>query len=318
MDTAPLIDQPVVEHKRELALDGEGRIAEDLPCRGCGYNLRGHAADARCPECSALVNLSARGDLLPFSDPDWLERLAKGMRLVLIGLVAATVLQIGVVATSFATVGSTVFAALTATAGLLGAGSSVVVVVGVWWLTTPDPARGDRERALSIRRLTRWCLVAQIAAVPLEVVSPTGGVGATGAGPPFGAAFVSLAMAGLAMWLVVLVGYAAAFVYLRRLALRAPKPSLARQTKIVMWGYLSSQGLGAVVGMLFLFVFSAAVLGGTAGPTVPMVGIVISGSAVTLGSLVFGIWALVLLFGYVALLKNAARAARAAWQSAGL
>jgi hypothetical protein len=304
----------VEEIYRALTLDAQGRLAEDLPCRACGYNLRGHARDALCPECSTPVSLSARSDLLRFSDPDWIERLAKGMRLIVIGLIASAVLQAAVAAISVAltTVGTTVFTALMATAGLLGAGFSVIVVVGVWWLTTPDPARVERERALSIRRLTRWCLAAQIAAVPLQVASPTGGVGVLGSGAPLGAAFIALTTAEIALWLVVLVGYAAGFVYLRRLALRAPKPSVARQTKIVMWGYLSTQGLAVLVAVLFLVVFGPALAAG-AGPQGALVVIGIGGCVVTLASLIFAVWALVLLFRYGATLRQAAREARAAW-----
>jgi hypothetical protein len=313
----PTLCTDLEETQRELTLDAEGRFAEDLPCRACGYNLRGQVRDAVCPECSAPVSLSARSDLLRFSDPDWIERLARGMRLILIGLLAATVLQITIAVVSIAmtTSGTPVVTGLLATAGLLGAAFSVVVVVvvGVWWLTTPDPARAERERTLSVRRLTRWCLLAQIAAAPLQVASPAGGVGAAGAGPPFGIAFVSLATAGFLVSFIVLVGYTAGFVYLRRLAQRVPRPSVARQTRIVMWGYLFSQGLGIVVGMLSLFVFTPAILSGAAGPTVPMIGILIGGCVVAAGALVFGIWGLVLLFMYAALFKRTASEARAAW-----
>jgi len=309
----------VEEIHRELTLDAEGRIAQDLPCRACGYNLRGHARDALCPECSAPVILSARSDLLRFSDPDWIERLAKGMRLIIIGLVSATALQIALAALGLVltTSGTLAFGALMATAGFLSAGLSVIVVVGVWWLTTPDPARAEREPTLSVRKFTRWCLMVQVAAAPLQVASPTGGIGAGGTGLPAGPAFVAVATAGVLLSFVVLVGYATGFVYLRRLALRIPRPSLARHTKIVMWGYLSSRGLGVVVGMLFLFVFNPAVLSGTVGPTVTMVGLVIGGCVVSVGSLVFGIWGLVLLFRYGALFKSTASAARAEWECPG-
>ncbi len=126
-----------------------------------------------------------------------------------------------------------------------------------------------------------------------------------------------MTVAGTVLWVVVLVGTAAGFIYLGRLALRAPKLPLARQTRIVMWGYLASQGLAVVLGMLFLFVLAPA-LG--AGGTPPMASITVltaGGCAVLVGSLVFGIWALVLLFRYAALLKHAASAARAAWHGPG-
>jgi hypothetical protein len=299
---------------RELTLDAQGRIAEDLPCRACGYNLRGHARDALCPECSTPVSLSARSDLLRFSDPDWIERLAKGMRLILIGLIASAVLQtaVAVISIALTTVGTTVFTALMGTAGLLGAGISVIVVVGVWWLTTPDPARSERERAVSIRRLTRGCLMVQVAAAPLQVGSPAAGAGVPGAAVPTGW-FLALTVAGIGLWLVVLVGYGAGFVYLRRLALRVPRPPLARQTKIVMWGYLSSQGLAMAVGMIFLFVLAPTIATAGATMTGGLVAYSITGCAVAVGSLVFGIWALVLLFRYAALFKHTASDAREAW-----
>jgi hypothetical protein len=305
------------EIQRELRLDPEGRLAEDLPCRACGYNLRGNARDALCPECSTPVSLSARSDLLRFSDPDWIERLARGMRLIFIGLVATTVLQIAVAVISIAltATGGPGYSALLTTAALLGAGLSVVVVVGVWWLTTPDPARAERERALSVRRLLRWCLVAQIAAAPLQLAWSSGGIGPGGAGTPTGAASVALTVSGSVLSLVVLVGYAAGFVFLGRLALRVPKPSLARQTRIVMWGYLSSQGLAVVIGMSFLLVFTPTLAAGGTGPQGALVAIGIGGCVVTVGVLVFGIWGLVLLFKYAALFKDTASAARAAWEA---
>ena len=41
----------------DVALDDEGRIAVDLACRRCSFNLRGRPADGSCPECSTPVGL---------------------------------------------------------------------------------------------------------------------------------------------------------------------------------------------------------------------------------------------------------------------
>jgi predicted RNA-binding Zn-ribbon protein involved in translation (DUF1610 family) len=38
-----------------VALDAEGRVAEDVACIRCGYNLRTLYHDGRCPECDADV-----------------------------------------------------------------------------------------------------------------------------------------------------------------------------------------------------------------------------------------------------------------------
>ena len=56
---------------REVVFDEAGRIAEDLPCLRCGYNLRGLGSEAACPECASAVGQSIQGDLLRFCDPVW-------------------------------------------------------------------------------------------------------------------------------------------------------------------------------------------------------------------------------------------------------
>jgi hypothetical protein len=257
-------------------------------------------------------------DLLRLADPSWVERLARGMRLLVIGVLASTVIQIGagiavIPLTSRAPAAITPFLA---GAGLISAGLSVVVVIGVWLFTTPDPGRGDRERGVSVRALTRWCLMAQIAAAPLQLADPTGGMGVGGVGAAVGGWRIALTVAGIALWLVVLVGYVAGFVYLRRLALRIPRPSLARQTPIVMWGYLVSQMLAVVLGVIFLAVIAPTFgPGGTPQSSALLIVFSVGGCAVTLGTLVFGIWALVLLFMYRSAFKRAAQEARAAWDA---
>jgi hypothetical protein len=46
-----------------------GNVDADIPCRKCGYNLRGLAVDGRCPECATPVGVSINGELLRYSDP---------------------------------------------------------------------------------------------------------------------------------------------------------------------------------------------------------------------------------------------------------
>jgi hypothetical protein len=302
---------------RELALDPEGRIAEDLPCRACGYNLRGQALAARCPECALAVSLSARSDLLRFSDPEWIGRLVKGMRLILIGLIVGVAIQIGaaVAGVAMATAGAAIWTSFLTAAMFVGGAVAVIVVVGVWMLTTPEPTQLGTEPPASARRLARWCLTVQIATTVLQL-SSSGNVGVAGPPAPAGGASTALAAATIVLVIVVMIGYGAGFVYLRRLALRGPMPSLARHTRIVMWGYLATQGLGVALWVLFLFALNTVIT--PAGPVVggTMVAAAVGGCAVALGSLVFGIWGLVLLLRYAALFKGAAAAARETWHPA--
>jgi hypothetical protein len=64
-------------------------IERDLPCRDCGYNLRGLLTGGRCPECSLPIGDSTRGDGIEFASPAWLRRLERGARHARIGCAIA-------------------------------------------------------------------------------------------------------------------------------------------------------------------------------------------------------------------------------------
>jgi hypothetical protein len=59
-------------------------IPSDLPCHRCGYDLRAHPRDGKCPECEASVADSIRFAAIPRrpawrdSDPRWRRRLLAG------------------------------------------------------------------------------------------------------------------------------------------------------------------------------------------------------------------------------------------------
>jgi len=81
--------RPVSETIRVEALDQETlAIHEDVPCVGCGYNLRTLGLEARCPECARdVVDSLARNELV-LADLKWLKRVRSGVRLLLAGLIA--------------------------------------------------------------------------------------------------------------------------------------------------------------------------------------------------------------------------------------
>jgi hypothetical protein len=59
-------------------------ISDDLPCHRCGYDLRAHPRDGKCPECEASVAESVRFAAIPLrpawrdSDPRWRRRILAG------------------------------------------------------------------------------------------------------------------------------------------------------------------------------------------------------------------------------------------------
>ena len=279
---------------REVAFDEAGRIAEDLPCLHCGYNLRGLGPEAACPECASAVGRSIQGDLLRFCDPDWLARLAKGLLLIIIGVLAELALVIFIIALFFNAVwgGGLSVRALLVGVAIVGFATSLVVVIGVWWMTAPDPARTERERRVTARTVARWCITAELLSSPLSMMSPSMGFAMTGTMTfPRGILMLLSVIVGIA----VMVGYLAGLIYLRRLAMRLPRPGLAQQTRIVMWGY----GSLAVASLGFRLV--------------PPPMLMVAAYVIAAAGLVFTVWGLVLLFLYRGALSRAAAEARATW-----
>src|SRR5687768_13503858 len=69
----------------ELAMTADAReMSFDMPCHLCGYDLRAHPRDGKCPECGASVAESRRLAAIPRrpawrdSDPRWRRRMLAG------------------------------------------------------------------------------------------------------------------------------------------------------------------------------------------------------------------------------------------------
>lgn len=80
-ETQPAAPQP---------LDAAGRVAVDLSCVACGYNLRTLLAEGRCPECTQPV-ASAIDKYRGY--PEWLSESAEN--LVLLARIALAILVLG-------------------------------------------------------------------------------------------------------------------------------------------------------------------------------------------------------------------------------
>lgn len=203
-----------------LALDGDDRLAQDLTCIKCAYNLRGALRDGRCPECGLAVMRSASGHWLRFCEPTWLKRIWGGLNGLAVLIAAAGVLT------------------LLAWSGLLDlktplpewlviALPAVIISVGiglgiwgVWRATAPDPS-GLRERS-RMRRATRWLFAATLLYLPVVA-------------PALSALFAGYDVDGLVLFGVVVLLLAtvvALVLYGRSLALRVPHVPLARASLV--------------------------------------------------------------------------------------
>ncbi len=72
-----------------VPLDASGRIDDDLPCRGCGFNLRMQPATGACPECGGDVAPAVHRGLLRHRDPAWLRRTLSGLTHLVAGIAFA-------------------------------------------------------------------------------------------------------------------------------------------------------------------------------------------------------------------------------------
>lgn len=74
------------------ALSLESPNAEKVSCVRCGYDLRAHSPEARCPECGAAVEVTLRRPLLESSHGQWVTSLRRGTLLLCVSCVAIAVL----------------------------------------------------------------------------------------------------------------------------------------------------------------------------------------------------------------------------------
>jgi hypothetical protein len=132
-------------------------VDSDLPCVGCGYNLRGLAADGRCPECALPVERSRLGDRLDVSNVRWLRTTHRGLSLVQWGGAAmlASVAAVwvwsagGLLLSLRGSARVTLPMMILRASAILGA---LLLVAGVICLTRPEPRTSATEPSLSRRR----------------------------------------------------------------------------------------------------------------------------------------------------------------------
>ena len=122
-----------------VALDVHGRIAADVSCTHCGYNLRGLSHAGRCPECGTAVAASLRGDNLRFCNRDWMKTVIRGTR------VMEAAFAVGIILTSL----SFPLMAMTSAGQAMGEFLAWLLLLPVvaesiwaaWLFTTPEPGR---------------------------------------------------------------------------------------------------------------------------------------------------------------------------------
>jgi hypothetical protein len=260
----------------------------------------------RCPECGTAVGYSLQGDLLRFCDPNWVDTLSKGTGTILWGIVVMVIgivlgMVIGFASGGRGTVGTVL---VTAVAAIIG---WIMMTIGWWLLTQPDPSGMGEERYGTSRQIIRIALIVGIVNQLLNLLA--------GVTPPDSALLTGLGALQLIAGIVSVVGFYAQLIYLQKIAMRIPDDRLSGRAYTIRWGITISYGILIVFGAIMLMSGANAARGGAQ----PGGGFVALGCIMAIagiGVLVFMIMYLFLLTGLNARLKESAQAARSSWAAA--
>lgn len=264
--------------------DAQGRLDEDVPCRDCGYSLRGLELEGNCPECHAPVRRSVHAELLRFADPGWLKRVAWGTGLMAVAIPAMVpATGAALVAADGDRVGAALVLALATT----------VPVVAVWLATAPEPAHVER-RPISrpAARVSLLCGILLAAALLQALAADWWPPALHRRGP-------ALVLADGALFLIGLLALGS---WGRSLALRLPADRLARRIRIVTWCFVVAVPLEAI---------ATAAREGLHGGAPRLEGALVAVAVLgRISAMVFGLIALVLMAVSVRELVAAARRAQ--------
>jgi hypothetical protein len=217
-----------------VMLDAEGRVAGDLACRHCGYNLRTLHKGAKCPECGAAVEQSWRGDWLVYSDPAWLEKIAKGLKWILSVILlwllslAASLIAWAIISNLRPGPRTVALSILSVANGLLVLAAIIGCGCGLWDFTTPEPNRQYKTSGIDVRRLIRVSGGVSLSAVAVGLFwrasSPAASLWNEGTV--------------CACWCTA----GAILIYLRELAMRVPDEKEASATRLTLVGLVIGAG----------------------------------------------------------------------------
>ncbi len=270
-----------------LADQPEAKVAtidHDLVCVHCGENLMGAARRGSCPACHASVAMSLTPERLYFADPAWLRTVRRGLTWMALSMVAWAPLSFALnTAMRWIELPEVAWRFVVLVSPIL---CSTIMAIGVFKMTIAEPVTHAWQATPALRRFVRVAGIAAGVAVPafwIPATLPQIADAPDWIEPPDWLKTV-LKFGLLAVPALIY----AALVYLRTLALRMPNASLARSTGIVLIGLPVSVALLAVL------------------PRTLFIPILFIG----LSTLIFGLWALALIWGYATSFDESIRGAR--------
>ncbi len=255
----------------------------DARCIRCGYDLRGHGVDGRCPECGLKAHWSLRAPILLSQYPAaWVAAMARGVKLLSLAYLVMFVMLILSVGGALDGRDWLLFGALL----LAGA----MQVAGAWMLAEPSRHWSEPRSPTNA-----WLLRLTPPALPL------------GAAMALWLTFdyhVALSTAALLAMALSLLAPIAAFVRIRTVARMISDADLMEHATAVGGGFLAS-----VVAGVALYV----VMGFRGDATSTWVTVALFGVAIAL--LLFLLWGAFLMFCCIIDFSQAARIATADWRN---
>lgn len=204
---------------------------QGVRCKQCGYDLSGLSEAGVCPECGLAVERSLTEDLLEFSAPAYLISLHRGVFLILTAIIVKVIILFAAIGFGFSVAlsgGSTVF--LEQGMNVLGFVSSLMLALGWWMFSAPDPAFAGTLDGSTSRKVVRVTTLitagVSIVLLPIQMMTLN-----TITGPMVVVSIVLGAISTIA-WAT---GFFAAMLYLRWQAPRIPDWRVFKRSKTLMW-----------------------------------------------------------------------------------
>jgi len=221
--------------------DGQNAITADTSCLTCGYNLRGLTKDSACPECGSPARLSVDPFFLRTADARFVRTLSNGVNLIRWSFGLRVVLGIIFIATNTIRFESywLQFAIVQWGNGL----RDLLLIVGGWLLTMPNPSGQGATRHMKLRGCIRWGVVAAGLVFALDFLPRRQDVQHE--------RLIRYCYQ-LALGAVACVGQVCVFAYLAYLARDIPDKSLARWAKFFAKTLAIGLGVGLAIKLINL------------------------------------------------------------------
>lgn len=126
-------------------------IESDLPCRQCGYNLRGLAVQSNCPECGRAIATSTGIRFLRDCGPPFARKLSRGAKAVITGMIFSAASPL----VNWLGPGLMYNTRLSCALDGIDLAGSVLTLLGLWIITSPQSCLSDDWKRSWGRKLIR-------------------------------------------------------------------------------------------------------------------------------------------------------------------